>query len=367
MNYLQTFERFEGVKKTKKIKKHWRSDRGGVSSVMGSIANKDANLNDLMKKLVKRFKIEKVKYMNAGAFGMAFIADGDKIIKLTSNRDEAAEVKGLIDKKVPGCIEYYDIVYSKKFDIWAILMQKCENLSKKEEKIFSLLFEEGLDNFDEDNLDRSQNFSKDRINDIASELRLSKEELMSFIRELVELKDKLESNDISIGDLHTGNMGRLDDELVHFDIMAGFTGENELNKISKIKLGEEQDSLEKAFIKTKISPQVDKVNIKSIYSVLFIQVDGYVENVDGKGKYMMIDLNYSSYTSVHETLDGAVENLTSDESVSYDYCDSWEVFKGQNSDRFVNVLEYNDTNFQEIENILLDYGIQVENMWGLIR
>ena len=32
-------------------------------------------------------------------------------------------------------------------------------------------------------------------------------------------------------------MGRLDDELVHFDIMGGFTGENELNKISKIKLG----------------------------------------------------------------------------------------------------------------------------------
>ena len=69
--------------------------------------------------------------MNAGAFGMAFIADGDKIIKLTSNRDEAAEVKGLIDKKVPGCIEYYDIVYSKKFDIWAILMQRTESLTKK--------------------------------------------------------------------------------------------------------------------------------------------------------------------------------------------------------------------------------------------
>jgi len=147
-----------------------------------------------------------------------------------------------------------------------------------------------------------------------------------------------------------------------------------LKKFNEELNPEEQDSLEKAFIKTKISPQVDKVNIKSIYNVLFIQVDGYVENVDGKGKYMMIDLNYSSYTSVHETLDGAVENLTSGptwpvgyESVSYDYCDSWEVFKGQNSDRFVNVLEYNDTNFQEIENILLDYGIQVENIWGLIR
>jgi hypothetical protein len=92
-----------------------------------------------------------------------------------------------------------------------------------------------------------------------------------------------------------------------------------------------------------------------------------VENVDGRGKYMMIDLERGSYTSVHEILDDAVENLTSDEDWSYSYTDNWEVFKAQNSDRFVNVLEYNDTNFQEIENILLDYNIQVENIWGLIR
>jgi hypothetical protein len=140
-----------------------------------------------------------------------------------------------------------------------------------------------------------------------------------------------------------------------------------LKKFNEELNPEEQDSLEKTFIKAKISPQVDKVNIKSIYTVLFIQVDDYVENVDGRGKYMMIDLERGSYTSVHEILDDAVENLTSDEDWSYSYTDNWEVFKAQNSDRFVNVLEYNDVNFQEIENILLDYNINVENMWGLIR
>ena len=140
-----------------------------------------------------------------------------------------------------------------------------------------------------------------------------------------------------------------------------------LKKFNEELNPEEQDSLEKTFIKSKISPQVDKVNIKSIYNVLFIQVDDYVENVDGRGKYMMIDLERGSYTSVHEILDDAVENLTSDEDWSYSYTDNWEVFKAQNSDRFVNVLEYNDVNFQEIENILLDYNINVENMWGLIR
>jgi len=237
MNYLQAFEGFKGVKKSSKIKKHWKSGRGGVTSVMGNISDKDANLHDLMKKLVKRFKVEKVKYMNAGAFGMAFIADGDKIIKLTSNRSEAAEVKGLIDKKVPGCIEYYDIVYSKNFDIWAILMQRTESLTKKEKEIFNLLIDNGFDNFDEEDLDRGQNFTKNQISDIASQLGLSKKGLMSFIKELVELKDKLESNDISTNDLHSGNMGRLNGELVHFDIMSSYTGENDLNKISKIKLG----------------------------------------------------------------------------------------------------------------------------------
>ena len=140
-----------------------------------------------------------------------------------------------------------------------------------------------------------------------------------------------------------------------------------LKKYNEELKPEEQDTLEKAFIKAKISSQTNKVSIDSIYYVLFIQVDGYVENVDGRGKYMMIDLERGSYTSVHEILDDAVEVLTSDEDWSYSYTDNWEVFKAQNSDRFVNVLEYNDVNFQEIENILLDYNINVENMWGLIR
>ena len=140
-----------------------------------------------------------------------------------------------------------------------------------------------------------------------------------------------------------------------------------LKKFNEELSPEEQDSLENAFIKAKISPQTNKMKIDSIYSVLFIQVDGYVENVDGKGRYMMIDLERGSYTSVHETLDDAVENLTSDDESDYDFSDSWEVFKGQNSDRLVSVLEYNDINFQQIENILLDYNINVENIWGLIR
>ena len=143
-----------------------------------------------------------------------------------------------------------------------------------------------------------------------------------------------------------------------------------LRKFNEELSTEEANSIEKSFQKAKVSPVTEKLPINRVYSVLFIQLSDTIQGEitsDEGGKYMMIDLNYSSYISVHETLDYAVENLTSDESGSYDFSDSWEVFKGQNSDRFVSILDYNDTNFQEIENILLDYNINVENMWGLLK
>ena len=143
-----------------------------------------------------------------------------------------------------------------------------------------------------------------------------------------------------------------------------------LRKFNEELSTDEANSMEKSFQKAKVSPVTEKLPINRVYSVLFIQLSDTIQGEitsDEGGKYMMIDLNYSSYISVHETLDYAVENLTSDESGSYDFSDSWEVFKGQNSDRFVSILDYNDTNFQEIENILLDYNINVENIWGLLK
>jgi hypothetical protein len=142
---------------------------------------------------------------------------------------------------------------------------------------------------------------------------------------------------------------------------------NHLKKFNEELNQEEQDSLEKAFQKAKISPQTEKMNIRSIYRVLFIQVDDYVENVNGNGKYMMILFTYvCNKISVHETLDDAVENLTTYVKWAFS-TDSWEEFKAEMGNTFVSVLEYNDTNFQEIENILIDYNINVENIWGVIK
>ena len=157
-----------------------------------------------------------------------------------------------------------------------------------------------------------------------------------------------------------------------------------LRKFNEELSTEEVNSIEKSFQRAEISPVTEKLPINRVYGVLFIEFSDPIEldpqvnkevlkffgehtDLHEGGKYMIIDLNYSSYMSVHQTLDEAVETLTSDEDGVYDYCDSWEVFQAQNSNKMVNILEYNDINFAEIDNLFTDYNMTIDNMWGLLR
>jgi hypothetical protein len=140
-----------------------------------------------------------------------------------------------------------------------------------------------------------------------------------------------------------------------------------LRRFNEELSSEEVNSIEKSFQKAKVSPVTEKLPINHVYGVLFIELSEPLDHPDlpEGGKYMIVDLNYSSYISSHETLDDAVESLTS--QGSYDYYDNWEAFQNQNSDKLVNILEYNDINFAEIDNIFTDYNMTVDNMWGLLK
>lgn len=241
MNIL-LFEEFK-VKKVKKIYKHLDSDRGGVTSIVGSL-DKDSDysetgvadtaldtLNYLMNKLSKRFKLNKVKYLNAGAYGMAFIS-GNKIIKLTSNRSEAAVVKGLIKRNIPNTVRYYDIVFIRKYDIYAILMDRADKIPVEELQLIDMLC-----NYASIKDMRSYSFSnfKDSCRDTKGST-LSVEKLKSIYNGYKELLTSLEENKISTRDLHSENVGYINGKLVHFDIMDENTKMNDIKKISKVKL-----------------------------------------------------------------------------------------------------------------------------------
>lgn len=232
MRYLNLFEEFK-IKKTKKIYKHLDKGKGGVERILGNISD-DTYLPDIddehidllgivLKSVTKRFGLKSnIKYINSGTFGMAFVVGDNRIIKLTSNKSEAMTAKSLIGRKIPHCVNYYDIVYIKRYNIYAILMDKAEKLSPDEKKVVSKLSDSAILMNDFDKL-------KKKFSDI------SDSKLKRIYNDFRDMYKSLKDNRVSIQDLHEGNVGYIKDKMVHFDIM-GDTKKKDIEKISKIKI-----------------------------------------------------------------------------------------------------------------------------------
>ena len=138
-------------------------------------------------------------------------------------------------------------------------------------------------------------------------------------------------------------------------------------KINENLSREQFFSLEDSFKKFQVTPPTQKLPLSQLYRVLFFEVSNPIENFDNPGESgnYLIMIPSQTYLSVHESLDYAVDFLTNDPDGEFDYCGDWEVFKSQNN--VVNILEYNDVNFAEIDNLFTDYNITIDNMWGLLR
>lgn len=231
MKHLSIFEEFK-IKKTKKIYKHLDKGKGGVDKILCNVGDNIDVLSDVIKSLTKRFGLKSnVKYMNAGSFGMAFIVNDDKIIKLTSSESEAKVAKSLIDKEIPHCVNYYDIVYIKKYEIYAILMDKAEKLSPEEKRIVKLLAGSAIFLNDFNRLKKAI----DSRNSFVGRKKISESELKRVYDDFREMYSSLKKNNISITDLHEGNIGYIKNKMVHFDIIGGVK-KKDIGRISKFKI-----------------------------------------------------------------------------------------------------------------------------------
>ena len=208
----------------------------GVGKIHQSIGD---NLGETIKILKNDFNINKIKYAGEGHFGMAFMVDDDKILKLTNNDDEIRGIKKVINiqKKlggtVPGVIHYYDVKYYPKSKVYAILMDEVELLSEKDETVYTVLYYEEArysdspfwDSFNDKN-ERKEivKIVSDRLSDPYPEDELEPydldySEIVDYIEKYEELLLKLEDNAVPTADLHGGNIGIKNGELIHFDVM----------------------------------------------------------------------------------------------------------------------------------------------------
>ena len=194
----------------------------GVGKIHSSVGD---NLNEIIKMLKKDFNFNNIEYAGEGFHGITFIVDNDKAIKLTNNEDEIRGIENLVGEDIPGVIHYYDIKEYPKYNMYAILMDKIDLLPEEQASLYSIMAsQEGnfsdsqfwID-YDENQDELIQQLSMD-VNDETG-LTIDDDEIIEYIDSYRELVYKLEENGVSTEDLHGENIGKINDELVHFDIM----------------------------------------------------------------------------------------------------------------------------------------------------
>lgn len=131
------------------------------------------------------------------------------------------------------------------------------------------------------------------------------------------------------------------------------------NDISSISLDIEE---------TKITPQTDQISIRAMYDFIYLELESRISISGYEYKYIMIDNWQAGSLYFYSNLDDAAIDFPDD------YChefgisesESWDGFKSQLKNKLVNILEYNDINFAEIENLFLNYNINIDTMWGVL-
>ena len=282
---------FGDIRNVKKLRKDWKTDvltqnERGLKKIKLGLGGDD--IKDIVKDLSDKFGISRISYAGRGYYGIAFVADGTKILKLTQDEDEIKGIEKIVGKEIPGIVNYYGYEYYPEYNIYGILMDKAKPISKIEKDIYTTMFYEGAnysdsdfwDDYDEEYLDNlvnrlenpepedeippigisgyfgsdeedeefddedesnyyipkrekpvssvnithddedESNYYTPRREKPVSSVNITYDELIDYIEKYRELLLKLESNDIATKDLHGENIGQINGELVHFDVMA---------------------------------------------------------------------------------------------------------------------------------------------------
>jgi hypothetical protein len=159
---------FGDIRNIKNLRKDWKTDvltqnERGLKKIKLGLGGDD--IKDIVKDLSDKFGISRISYVGRGLNGIAFVADGTKILKLTQDEDEIEGIQKIVGKEIPGIVNYYGYEYYPEYNIYGILMDKAKPISKTEKHIYTTMFFEGAnysdsdfwDDYDEEYLDNLVN------------------------------------------------------------------------------------------------------------------------------------------------------------------------------------------------------------------
>lgn len=184
------------------------------------------NIIKILNQIKKDFNIKDIEYLKVSNYGIVFIVDSDKILKISSTSDvngyESYSIcKNLLNNPVDGMIDIYNIWRIKLEDsngglkngpIYAVLMKKCDILSRDETNLFNK-FHDILNLGYRWQIQNYKHMSEKEMSE-----KLNKFD-KKYVDEYINLYNKLKDKNIPLDDLRGDNLGRINGELVHFDAM----------------------------------------------------------------------------------------------------------------------------------------------------
>lgn len=164
-----------------------------------------------------------IKYLGSGTFGNAYKV-GDKVLKITSHKNEAKSVYNLIKNniKIPGIVNYYSVnMFKHKNEyLYVIVMdyvQSLDNYLKKKynnynfEKILDYMLDILWKKWDKLKL------YKYFVKLVDREYNTDNKKNIYFMEKIWELYQNLQPYLPQCPDLHTGNIGVKDNKFIYFD------------------------------------------------------------------------------------------------------------------------------------------------------
>lgn len=179
------------------------------------------------------FDPEELVYLGSGSYGDAFKI-GDKVLKITSDREEYMNANKLRRKPVTKyLVNYYD---ARQIDdegwYYALLMDYVEPIKPDKIGIIRSAIVTFEYNFDKDY--KSREDAKKHIEknvNIPEDFKNKREEYIDIILQIYDIHKEGNKNNISVVDLHPGNIGVKDNHYVYYDIGIDYIGSNKLKRL----------------------------------------------------------------------------------------------------------------------------------------
>ena len=173
----------------------------------------------------KGINIVNLKRLGSGAGGIAYAINNEKVLKITTDHQEAMVASTLKNKKIKGVVSIFDIWKFPNSNFYGIIMEKLLPFEKWPNDEMKQSMEEIVDTFNIKNLFNKHHGNWDDIwADINSsplfKMAGKPQDLKNAFQILITIESNLKTAGIqNFGDVHIDNLGkRTNGEIVIFDI-----------------------------------------------------------------------------------------------------------------------------------------------------